>query len=256
MNMLGNKYLNLLREITLAQFKLKDQSTFFGYVWSFLNPLLMLAVLFAFFRLRIGGEIEHYAIYLLLGIIHYTHFSNSTTAALRVLYSMKHLTCNAVFPKELLVMGSILASFVEFAISLFICTVIAFFAGVDIRWSLFMLPLVILLQGLLVFWISLLLSGLYVFIRDIDHIYQVFLRLLFFLTPIFYSLSFLGQDMARHIVLANPLTYLIGFSRAIVIEGRLFSVHLFLLFLLVNIVLIYCSFRVFKRIEPRFAENL
>ena len=256
MRLYENKYVNLLREITLAQFKLKDQSTFFGYVWSFLNPLIMLVVLFIFFRLRIGGEIEHYTIYLLLGIIHYTHFSNSTTASLRVLYSMRHVTCNAVFPKELLVMGSVLASFVEFVLSLLISVVIALCAGVDIRWPLFLLPLVILLQGLLVFWISLFLSGLYVFIRDIDHIYQVFLRLLFFVTPIFYSLSFLGEGLARYVVLANPLTHLIGFSRTIVIEGRPFSVHIYLLFLLVNMVLIYGSFRVFKKVEPQFAENL
>ena len=250
------KYWNLLREITLSQFKLKDQSTFFGYVWSFLNPLIMLTVLFAFFRLRIGGEIEHYAIYLLIGIIHYTHFSNSTGASLRVLYSMRHLTCNAVFPKELLVMGSIFASAIEFIISMFISVLIAIATGIHLSWVLLMLPFVIILQIMLVLWVSLLLSCLYVFIRDIDHIYQVFLRILFFLTPIFYGLSFLGEGIAKHIVLSNPLTHLIIFSRILVIEGNLFSVHIFLLFLLINVFLIYVGFRAFKKFEPRFAENL
>lgn len=250
------KYLNLLREIALSQFKLKDQSTFFGYIWSFLNPLIMLTVLFAFFRLRIGGEIEHYAIYLLIGIIHYTHFSNSTSASLRVLYSMRHLTCNTVFPKELLVMGSIFAGSIEFILSMFISVLIAFGTGIQISWALIVLPFVIILQVMLVLWVSLFLSCLYVFIRDIDHIYQVFLRLLFFLTPIFYGLSFLGEGIAKHIVLSNPLTHLIKFSRTLVIEGKLCSVDIFLIFLLVNTFLIYFGFRVFKKFEPRFAENL
>ena len=250
------KYLNLLREIALSQFKLKDQSTFFGYVWSFLNPLIMLTVLFVFFRLRIGGEIEHYAIYLLIGIIHYTHFSNSTSASLRVLYSMRHLTCNAVFPKELLVMGSIFASAIEFILSMFISVLIAIITGIHLSWFLILLPLVIILQIMLVFWVSLFLSCLYVFIRDIDHIYQVFLRLLFFLTPIFYGLSFLGEGIAKHIILSNPLTHLINFSRTILIEGSLFSIHTFLMFLLVNAFLIYLCFRVFKKLEPKFAEKL
>src|SRR3990172_9319508 len=109
-----NKYLNLLRELTFAQFKLKDQSTFFGFMWSFLNPLIMLAVLFVFFRIRIGEGIEHYGIYLLIGIIQYTHFANSTSASMRVLHSVKGLTCNTIFPKEILIMGSVISNTIEF----------------------------------------------------------------------------------------------------------------------------------------------
>src|ERR1700720_828596 len=110
MNFLDKKYLNLLREIVVTQFKLKDQSTFFGFMWSFLNPLVMLLVLLIFFRLRIGDQVEHYGIYLLIGIIHYTHFANTTNASMNILSRMRQLTCNAVFPKELLVVGSVISN--------------------------------------------------------------------------------------------------------------------------------------------------
>jgi len=256
MRMKGHRYLNLLREIALTQFKLKDQSTFFGYIWSFLNPLVMLVVLFAFFRLRIGANIQHYAIYLLIGIVQYTHFSNSTSASMRVLYTMRQLTANTVFPKELLVLGSVMAGSIEFILSMLICTLIATFSGIPLSPALATLPFVIILQVMLVLWVSLLLSCLYVFVRDIDHIYQVFLRILFFLTPIFYGLSFLGVGIAKHIVLSNPLTHLIGFSRTIVIDGQTFSVNLFLPFLLVNALLIVLGCRIFRKFEPRFAEKM
>src|SRR3989304_5820112 len=141
------KYLNLLRELAFTQYKLKDQSTFFGFMWSFLNPLIM------------------------------------------------------------------------------------------------------------VLWVSLLLSYLYVFVRDTDHLYQVFLRLLFFVTPTFYGLSFLGEGFAKNIVLLNPLTHLINFSRTIIIEGRFFSIELMLLFVLINSALIYFAFKIFKKFEPKFAEH-
>ena len=66
---LDKKYLNLLREITTFQFKLKDQSTFFGFMWSFMHPLILLLILFIIFSLRLGENVEHYKIYLLIGII-------------------------------------------------------------------------------------------------------------------------------------------------------------------------------------------
>jgi ABC-type polysaccharide/polyol phosphate export permease len=169
---------------------------------------------------------------------------------------MKELTCNTIFPKELLVIGSILSTTIEFILSMFICIVIAYFAGVDLSWTVVMLPFVLLLQVMLVSWISLLLSCFHVYVRDIEHIYQVFLRLLFFITPIFYDLSFLGKGTAKFIVLLNPLTHLIDFSRSVVIDGKLFSVESFLLLFLANAFLIYFSFRIFRQFEPTFAENV
>ncbi|MGH7801674.1 MAG: ABC transporter permease [Thermodesulfobacteriota bacterium] len=256
MKIYNKKNLNLLRELVLSQFKLKDQSTFFGFIWSFLNPLVMLIVLLIFFRFRLGEDVKHYAIYLLIGIIQYTHFSNSTSASMRVLYSMKQLTCNTVFPKELLVIGTILSNAIEFILSMFICITIAYFAGVDLSWTVIMLPFVFVLQLMLVSWVSLILSCLHVFVRDIEHIYQVLLRLLFFITPIFYDLSFLGKGTAKYIVLLNPLTHLIDFSRTVVIEGKLFSIESFLLLLFANAFLIYSSFKIFRQFEPTFAEHV
>jgi ABC-type polysaccharide/polyol phosphate export permease len=77
--MMEKRYLNLLREIAISQFKLKDQSTFLGLLWSLLNPLIMLLVLLLFFSLNAGKGIPHYGIYVLFGVVHYNHLSNSTT---------------------------------------------------------------------------------------------------------------------------------------------------------------------------------
>ncbi len=256
MKIYDNKHLNLLREITLSRFKLKDQSTFFGFMWSFLNPLLMLVVLFIFFSLAMGGKVEHYVVYLLIGIIQYTHFSNSTFDSMRILSNMKQLTRETVFPKELLVFGSILANAREFVLSLLIGLLVAYVSGVNFSWTVFMLPFVLVLQLMLVVWVSLLLSCVYLYIKDIDHIYQVFLRVLFFTTPIFYDLSYLGDGIAKDIALINPLTHLITFSRTIIIEGRPFSLNSMFILFLINAFLIYFAYKIFKKLEPKFAERV
>lgn len=250
------RYLNLLGEIAISQFKMKDQSTFFGFLWSFLHPLIILIVLYVFFNGGIGKDVEHYAIYLLIGIIHFQHFSNTTSASMNSLYSMRQLTVNTIIPKEILVIGVVVSNSVEFIISMLICVLMAYWSGVRLSWTVTLLPLVVLLQLLMVLWVSLFLSCLYVFVRDVAYIYQVFLRILFFITPTFYTASFLGGGPARYIVLFNPLAHLISFSRTAIIGGHPFSLKLFLLFSAANIVLVMAGFKVFKKYEPRFAEHI
>ncbi|OGU29753.1 MAG: hypothetical protein A2057_07930 [Ignavibacteria bacterium GWA2_35_9] len=251
----SKKHINLLRELIVSQYKLKDQSKFLGFIWSFLNPLIMLSVIFMFFSLLMGHSIENYPVYLLIGIVQYTHFSNSTFASMRILYNMKQLTTETIFPKELLVISSIISNVIEFAISLLITVLVAFVSGVHFTWDILYLPLIFILQLMLVSWISLFLSWFYLYVKDIDHIYQVFLRVLFFITPIFYDLSSLGET-AKIIALLNPLTHLISFSRIAIIQGGEFPLTSFAILFLVNSILIYFSLILFKKFEPTFAENV
>jgi homopolymeric O-antigen transport system permease protein len=248
------RYLNLLREIAVCEFKLKDQSTVLGLFWSFLNPVIMLLVLLLFFHLNTGKDIPNYGMYLLIGIIHYTHFSNSTNAAMATLSGMRELTANVMFPKEVLVMGSILSNTIEFAITMTIAAAIEWLSGVTLTWTVLLLPLVIGLQALTVLWLSLVLSCLHVFVRDVSHIYQVFLRLLFFVTPIFYAPSYVGDSLARRIVEINPLAQLIRFSRLALIEGTPFPGSAFGLLLGLNAVAIVVTLAVFRSYESKFAE--
>jgi ABC-type polysaccharide/polyol phosphate export permease len=250
------RYLNLLREIAFSQFKIKDQSTVFGFVWSFLNPLAMLLILYAFFSMRMGAEIEHYAIYILIGVIQYNYFATATSTAMRSLYSMKQLATSTIFPKDVLVVGVVVANAVEFILSMLICVVIACASGIPISWAVFMLPLVIILQAMTVLWIGFILATLFVFIKDLGHIYEVFLRVLFFVTPIFYALSFAGNGLPRYVLLANPLTHLIGFSRDIIINGKPFPAAPFAILLFANLILLLLSIRLFKKFEKKFAEYL
>jgi ABC-2 type transport system permease protein len=245
--------LNLLRELTVAQHKLKDQSTFGGLLWSLLNPLFMVGVLFVFFRGWQGGAVEHYGTYLLLGVVQYTYFANATSGSMRVLFNMKPLTKEAVFPKELLVLSSTISHTVDFLIATGFCVVAAYVSGVRVSWIALLLPCVVLLEFLLVLWVSLLLSCLFLVARDLEHIYQVFLRALLFLTPVFYTRSFLGEGLAHDLVALNPLAQVIDLARAILLDGGLSLERLFGL-LFINGLLVAVAFWLFRAFEPRLAE--
>jgi len=92
------------------------------------------------------------------------------------------------------------------------------------------------------------------FARDVDHIYQVFLRALMFVTPIFYTGSFVGEGAARYLVILNPLAQLIDVSRKIVIDGTAPSLATLAWLVGINAFFVVLTLKVFREIEPRLAE--
>ena len=153
----------LVREVAISQTKIRDQHTALGFLWSFLHPLLLLGLLYLVFHGRLGTSIPNYALFTLLGIIHYTHFSKSTAGGMRALVRMRGMAVNAIFPKEILVLSSVLSDVPEFAISLAVGSGIALLTGSPATGALLALPLVVLLQLTLVVWIALLLAIVHVF---------------------------------------------------------------------------------------------
>ena len=248
-------YFDLIRELAKTQFRLRDQSTVFGFLWSFMSPLIMLTVLYVFFKDRVGQDIENYGIYLLIGVIVYTHFAKTTGTTMTALVSLKNLTTSVILPKEAIVLSGTLAFSVEFAISMFIMLIFALLSGIPISASWLLMPIVIVMQLLLLNWISMALAATYVFVRDIDYIYEIFIRLLFFMTPIFYSVESM-HGIARLILLFNPLTYVIVFARQLIIEGVVPDLMAMFFFLLLNIVANVIVWYAFKYYEPAFNDYL
>jgi ABC-type polysaccharide/polyol phosphate export permease len=253
---LDREYLDLLLAMTATEFRRAYRRSFFGVLWSVLNPLLIVVVLFAIFRFRFASEIDSYPIYLLAGVVPYSHFANATSSSIGVLQSMKSLTVGATFPKEILVLGTVFARTLDFVLSLAFCVVIAIVAGVRPGAALLMLPAVVVLELLLALWVSLALALSYVFVRDVRSVYQVFLRILFVATPIFYPSSLLGDGAARRLVELNPLATVIAFARSILIEDRAPGAAEMLVFLAVNAALVALSLEAFRRLEPSFAERV
>lgn len=249
------RHLALMGQVARIQHSLLDQTTVLGYLWIFLHPLIMLAVLYLFFRGRVGQDIPNYAIYLLIGLVQFTHFSKSTASAMRTLYRMRSLVTNVIFPKDVLVYSSLLSDAPEFVISMVATVAIAVLSGVPLSWALLALPLVIALQLLLVLWVSLLLAVMYVFVHDLDHVYEVAMRLLFFVTPIIYGISILSPA-AQQVALLNPLAHVIGYARSLILDGALPPLPPVLGFLALNLAMAYAALVIFRRVEPALMERL
>ena len=256
MKIFDRKYLNLVRELTLFNFKLRDQGTVLGFIWTLLHPFLMLTILYMLFSKRLGRGIDHYEIYLLIGIIQWNFLNVGTNEGLKSIINNRPILRNIYIPRTAIVISSVLAVFISFFFELFVLGGFIVFSGLGFSPAILFLPFVIFIQLLLVISISLVLSCLNVYFRDTTHIWNVILKLGFFVTPIFYSIPMFISQPKMVAYFLNPMTQLIIFAREIILFKTAPSlINMLFVFLAILIVLAIC-YAIFKKLEDGIIERL
>jgi ABC-2 type transport system permease protein len=254
----------LIRELVASDFKLRYQNSLLGYLWSLLKPLMLFGVLYIVFTkiVRIGGDIPNYPTYLLLGLVLWTFFVEATVAGLNAITGRGDLMRKVSIPKYTVVISAILSASVNFALNMVVVFVFMLLGGVDFRWNIIFAPFLIIELIILCLGISFLLSALYVKFRDFGHIWDVVLQVLFYATPIIYSLSIVPERIAK-VVSISPLAQILQDLRSVMITPETLTTKQVFDSQLGRIVpvLIVLSIAVvgawyFKRNSKNFAEEL
>ena len=206
----------MLYQATRATYLAQEKNSSLGLIWHLLNPLLMTAVLFLVFRrVQFMQGIDHYPLFILVGLIHYNFFINSTGRAATHFMNSRPLILNTTVPLELLVLRQ--TSIV--GLTLFVEVILGAFMGVELGAALLLYPVVFVATLALSLGASLFLCALVVFFSDLNYIWGVFCRLLFFMTPVFFSAKIAGEGLARWALELNPLTQLIHVAREALLYG-------------------------------------
>lgn len=257
----------LLKELVKTDFKLRYQGSFLGYIWSLLKPLFMFVILYLIFGviLNAGAGMPHYAIYLLLGLLLWNYFAEVTNHGVTSIVGKGDLLRKLNFPKYVIVLSGSFSALINLAINFVVLAVFIAFLGVDLRWSALLLPLPLIELFVLSIGVAFLLSALYVRFRDISHIWEIFMQAAFYLTPIFYLLTFVSakSEVAAKLLLLNPMAQIIQDSRYLLVtrEATTFE-HLFshgwyrLIPLAMTVVFALSAAWYFKRQSPKFAEEI
>ena len=256
-------YGGMIREIAFTDFKLKYQGSVLGYIWSFAKPLMLFAIMyFVFTRVfRLGSSVPHYGHYLLLGIVLWTYFVDATIVAMVSVVDRGDLIRKVYFPRIIIPVAASVSSLITLTLNLCVIFVFIVIGGLGFRDSL---PLFVLLLGeLFVFslGVSLLLAALYVQFRDLRHIWEVFLQLFYFTSPILYPLTLLPGRFI-YLLGLNPMAQIVEDSRKILITpstrsvAQLLPMPLALVPYVVPFVLLALGYWYFERTAARFAEEL
>lgn len=208
----------LLRQLVKTDFKLRYQGSVLGYAWSLLRPLLLFITLYIVFAkfLGVGGDIPHYPVYLLLGIVLWNYFLEITTGSVSAVVAKGDLIRKINFPKYVIVLSGCASAFINLVLNFIIIAIFMVVTGVDISWeAILAIPLIIELT-LFALGLAFFLSTAFVRYRDIGYIWEVITQAAFYATPILYPLT-LVPEVAQKILLLNPVAQIIQDMRHVLV---------------------------------------
>jgi ABC-2 type transport system permease protein len=272
---------DLLVLLTKTQLKVKYKGSVLGYVWSMLNPALVLAIYYVVFKVIARNNIPSFAIFLFCGLLVWNLFNNSANSATSVVVANSGIVKKVAFPRELLALSTVGVAFILFAIQVVVLIIALVAFGITPSFAYFY-TLPVALLALIVFTgaIAIFLSAVNVYLRDTQHLTEVLLMAWFWSVPIVYPYGVIAKVLSDHhlgslkvMYLLNPITPIaMDFQRAL--YGRtqytdVAGLHHMLptwspaTFCLVvgavlagSIVLFLLSLLVFGRLEGNFAEEL
>ncbi|MBU4369983.1 ABC transporter permease [Patescibacteria group bacterium] len=248
-------YYNLIRELSWADFKLKYYGSILGLFWSFLKPFLMLLILYVVFNNFLKSGIQDYHIYLLLGITFWNFFADGTKASLQSILSKKNILQKINLSPTAVVISAIIHSFWTFIITLIIFFILFFIFGLNIGWSIILLPYFAILIFFLILGMSFLITPLYMKFKDFEHIWDVFLQMLFWATPIVYSQSNVPETFLRWYML-NPVTRIIVDARDAVIYHSFPDPKQLIITTIIVLIIFVSGLWIFKKYSRQLIENL
>lgn len=197
----------LLSELVRTDFKLRYQGSALGYAWSLLRPLLLFVILYIVFVkfLKLGNDIPHYPVYLLLGIVVWSFFTEMTAQSLGSIVGRGDLIRKIRIPRWIIVFSSSIGALINLGLNLVVVGVFMAINHVDLYKTLVFVPLLLGEVYLFALGISLFLSAAFVKFRDIGYIWEVVLQAGFYLTPIIYPIARITNVTLQKLIFMNPM---------------------------------------------------
>ena len=249
------QYRELLKTSVHKEIRGKYKGSFLGVLWSFLNPLLMVLVYAIVFPYIMRIQQEHYLVFLITGIIPWVFFTSVVTSGCNCVWTNGGIIKKVYFPREILPISVVLASLINFLISVIIILIFVIFGGIGISKYLILFPLIALIQSCLSLGFLLILSAINVYVRDIEYIVQFIVNLVFYATPILYTTDMFPQNF-RIILYLNPMAHIIDAYRSIFYYKTMPNLYSLGSIGLVSIIILIIGYSICKKLEKGFAEEL
>lgn len=213
----------LLRELVVTDFKLRYEGSVLGYLWSILKPLVMFSVLYVVFDviLRIGKGIDHFPVYLLLGVVLWSFFTEATNQGRSAIVSRGSLIRKINFPKYIIVISATVSALINLFINLTVVGVFVLINNIPVGPLALLLPLLIVELYIFALAIAFFLSAANVKFRDIGHLWEILLQAAFYATPIIYPLNLVmekSETVAYVLLLVNPVAQIIQDARYVLVN--------------------------------------
>ena len=249
------QYRELLKTSVKKEIRGKYKNSFLGVLWSFLNPLLQIIVYALVFQVILKNPKENYAIFLCCGLVPWTFFASTITRSAFTMIENGNIIKKVYFPREILPISIVTSETVNFMISTIIILGFVILGKLGLSIYILFYPLVLLAQYLLLIAISLIVSSISVYVRDLQHLIGVAMQLLFYATPIVYAADSIPENL-KWILSLNPMTYIIDGYRAIFYNQAMPDLTAIGILICIGIAGCAIGYLIFNKLQKGFAEEL
>ncbi len=220
------KYRDLLKLLVARDIKLKYRRSFLGYLWSVLNPLLIMVVMTVVFSTMFSNKIDNFPVYLFCGQLLFNYMNNSTHQAIFSLTGNAALLKKTYVPKYIFTVAKITSGMVDLVFSLGALLIVMVATRAAFSWTLLLIPFVILQLYAFCIGLGLFLAQANVFFKDTQFIYNAATTAWMYLTPIFYPIEMLSGAASWLVQHCNPMYFYVAQFRALVYAGTLPQISL------------------------------
>ena len=248
-------YRELLKSNVKKEIRGKYKGSFLGILWSFINPLLQVAVYAIVFPYIMRVKTDNYLQYLIAGIIPWTFFTTVLNQGMITVRMNAGIIKKVYFPREILPISVALSGLVNFFISCIIILLFCIFGGVGISWHIVLLPIFAIIQFFLTLGIVMALSAINIYVKDTEYLINFIVNMLFYATPILYPVTLFPENF-RWILYINPMTELINAYRDIFIYHQVPTLMAVGYLVGITTVIFFIGLVILRKLEKGFAEEV
>lgn len=220
------KYRFLMEQLVTKDVKLKYRRSFLGYLWSILNPLMIMVIMVIVFSNMFRSDIENFPVYLIIGQTLFNFMTESTTQAIFSITGNAALLKKTYVPKYVFTVSKVTSSFVNTLFAMGALVIVFVVCRVELNVYYLMIPVILLQEYVFCLGLGMLLAQGSVFFRDIQYIYNAITTAWMYLTPMFYPITLLPDGLRKWVETLNPMYFYITEFRQIVLECRMPDAYL------------------------------
>ncbi|WP_245330761.1 ABC transporter permease [Acetoanaerobium pronyense] len=246
----------VLKNFIRQELTVKYKRSFFGLLWSLLNPILTMSISAIVFGSIMRFKIEDFAVFIFSGLLPFNYFGGTVQSATMSLIGSEGFIKKIYIPKILFPVSLVVSNFVNLLFSMTALFFIMLFINIELNLALFFLPLSFFILFIFTLGISLIFSIVNVFFRDFTYLIGVFLTGLYYLTPILYPLDYIRDTPLYGIVIYNPITYIIDMFRYPLYLREFPPLEITLTAIAISVISFIVGNQVFKKYEKEIVFYL
>ena len=248
-------YREMIYNLVKKDLRGRYKGSVLGFLWTFINPLLQLAVYTLVFSTIMRVNVDKFYMYLFIALIPWIFFTTSILGGTISIIQNKDLIKKIYFPRIIIPISTVLATFMNMIFSMAVVILALFISGIGISYYVLLLPVIMILEFFLVLGMVFLFSSLNVFFRDIEYILSIIMMIWFYMTPIVYTVEMIPEKYQTLFYL-NPMTNIVIFYRDILFYKRMPSFGFIGGVFLYSLAMIIIGYFVFQKLQKNFVEEL